>query len=150
GPDRVAKGPVVIYQVLLGNDQRLGLGGQVAVVPGVVQRRGHDGEAASEGGRRTVRLGFHAGDSDGVAGDARRGARLVFYPAAGAMCDEQLVVELRLRRPRFPRLTRLEEDGDLVLVAILVAGLDADNERHRLTVVGCRGGHVWRRVAGFV
>src|SRR5690348_7959150 len=61
----------------------------------------------------------------------------------------QLVVELGLRRPSRPGLARLEEDGDLILVAVLVAGLDADDVGDRLPVVGrgARDARGWRRVA---
>ncbi len=51
-----------------------------------------------------------------------------------------------LRRPRRPRLLGVEEDGDLVLVAVLVAGLDADDERHLSALVGVRRGDVRGRV----
>ena len=48
GADRVADVAVVLDQPLLGHDQRLGLGREVAVVARVVQRRRHHGEAAAE------------------------------------------------------------------------------------------------------
>src|SRR5207253_10016943 len=65
--DRVADRPVGLDEVLLGHDQRLRLGLQVAVVAGVVERGGHDGEAAGEGG---------------VVDDAGRAAGLVVDAAA--------------------------------------------------------------------
>ena len=71
--------------------------------------------------------------------------------AAKAVVDQQLVVEAVLGRPRRERLGRVVEDRDLVLVAILIAGLDTDDVGHGLALVGGRGRDVgrWaRRVVG--
>jgi len=60
----------------------------------------------------------------------------VIDSTARAVGDQELVVELRLRIPRLPRLAGLVQNGDLVLIAVLIAGLDADDERHRLAGLG--------------
>jgi hypothetical protein len=118
--------------------------------PAFVQRSGHHRETQPERSRRAAGSARHPGHADRVACDARRRSGLVFDTAAGAVRDQELVVELGLRRPRFPWLARLEEHRDLVLVAILVAGLDADDEGDRLPVVGRRRGEIGRRFAGVV
>src|SRR3954469_2769848 len=97
--DRVAQLAVLLNQAFLGHDQRLGLRDDVAVVAGVVERRRHDREAASE---RRGRAAADAGDR--VAGRARRAARLVLDAAAGAVRDQELVVPAGLRRPCGPGL----------------------------------------------
>ena len=134
GADRVAQRAVLLDQVLLGHDQGLGLGDDVAVVPRVVERRRHDREAFGQRGFVDHRWSATA---------------FAFDPAAGAVGDQQLVVELRLRRPRRPRLARLEEDRDLILVAVLITGLDADDVGDRLPIVGrgARDARGLRRVA---
>ena len=139
GADRVAQRAVPLDQVLLGHDQRLGLRDQVAVVPGVVERGGHHREPLAEGDGGAVA-------AEGVAGNARRGAALVVDRAARAVGDQQLVVELLLRRPGGPRLPGLEERRDLVLVTVLVAGLDPDDEGDRGAGLGGGRGDVVRRV----
>ena len=75
----------------------------------------------------------------------RRRRSLVVDAAARPVGDQELVVPLRLRHPRRPVLLGLVEDGDLVLVAVLVARLDADDERDRHALVGRRRGDVGRR-----
>ena len=57
GADRVAQRPVLLDQVLLGHDQRLGLRGDVAVVAGVVERGRHHREAARQRGCRSSTSG---------------------------------------------------------------------------------------------
>ena len=64
--------------------------------------------------------------------DARSRTGAVRRVAARAVGDHQPVVELLLRRPRLPLLARLEQRRDGVLVAVDVAGLLADDERHLL------------------
>ena len=76
----------------------------------------------------------------------RRGAGLILDAAAGAVEDQQLVGELRLRTGRRPWLAGLVERRDPVLVAVDVAGLDPDDERHVDARVGGRGRDVGRRV----
>ena len=104
---------------------------------GVVQGGRHHGEPFRQ--RRFVHHG-------------RRSAAFAFDATARAVRNQQLVVELRLRSPRFPGLARLEEDRNLVLVAVLIAGLDAHDVRHRLAVVGRGRGHftLARRARGIV
>ena len=135
GADRVADLAVLLDEPLLRHHHRLGLGGDVAVVPGVVQRGRHHGEAARQ--RRVVL-------------DVRRGAGLVVDPAARAVGDQELVVEPVLRLPRRERLGRVVQDRDLVLVAVLVAGLDAHDVGNRLALVRGRRGDVGRRVVRVV
>ena len=67
------------------------------------------------------------------------------------MGDEHLVRELRLWTCRGPRFFGVVENGDRVLVAILITSLDAHDERHRHPVGG-RGRDVvrgFRRVVRF-
>src|SRR6266511_4244019 len=75
---------------------------------------------------------------------------LVVDPAARAVRDEELVVELGLRSPGRPPLAGLVENRDLVLVAVLISGLDPDDERHRLAGLRRRRGDVRRRVLAVV
>ncbi len=116
--DRVSKGSVGLGDVLLGHHEGLGLQREIAVVTAVVQSRRHRHEALAE---RSA--------CGRAPGRRRGGARLMVNPTRRSVRDQQLVVELWLRRERRPRLVRLIEDGDLVLVAIHVAGLDAHDER---------------------
>jgi hypothetical protein len=118
--------------MLLGHDQRLGLERQVAVVAAVVQRGRHHGEAGAERVLGAIRRRHdRGGDWGGVEADhARRGAGPVVDAARDSVGDQQLVVELRLRGQRAPGLARSEQCGDLVLIAIFVAGLHADDEWH--------------------
>ena len=135
GADRVADLAVLLDEPLLRHHHRLGLGDDVAVVPGVVQRRRHDREAARQ--RRVVL-------------DVGRRARLVVDPAARAVGDQQLVVPPCLRPRAVERLRRVVQDRDLVLVAVLVARLDPDDVGDRLALVGGRRGDVGRRVVRVV
>src|SRR5207248_1664317 len=104
GPDREAQRAVGLDQVLLGHNQRLGLGEEVAVVAGVVEGGGHHREPETEGGAWAARSAGGAWHADGVTGGARGRARLVVDAAAGPVGDQQLVYELGLRVPRRPRL----------------------------------------------
>ena len=156
-PDRVAERAVVLDDALLGHHERLGLDDDVAVVAVVVERRRHDDVAAAERELPAVRERVRGqlqrqAEEVGrvVAGDARGVADLVVRIAARAVRDQQLVVELLLGREPRPLLRGVEQRRDLVLVAILVAGLDADDEGHRHAAVGGRGRDVVGRRLGVV
>ncbi len=129
---------VLLGQPLLGHQQGLGLGDDVAVVLVVVERSGHDGEPARESGAgRIVERGQRP---------QRRRAGAVRHAAAEAVGGEHLPVPLLLRVGRRPALAGLEQGDDLVLVAILVAGLLAHDEGDAHALVGRRRVDVVRRL----
>ena len=149
GADREAQVAVRLDEALLDHHQRLGLQGDVAVLAVVVECCRRNGVAAAERHHVARRQPRDRWERAREVGE-RRCADRVRHAAAAAVGDEQLVVPLRLRRPRRPRFTGLEEGQDLVLVAVLVAGLDPDHERHGHAVVGRGHGHVRRRRARVV
>ncbi len=143
--DREAHRAVLLDHALLGHQQRLGLGGDVAVVAGVVGSGGHHRKAAAE----RLLTGVERDERDRhrvVLRDAGRTVHAVGDVAIAAVRDQQLVRVLRLRRVQGPRFAWVEQRGDLVLVTRDVAGLDADDERHRGAVLGGDGRNVTRLV----
>ena len=86
--------------------------------------------------------------SDGLVQHVGRAAGLVARVAAGAVGDDELAVELRLRCRRGPRHVGLEQRGDPVLVAGDVARLLAHDERDGLAGLRRRRGDRARRRAG--
>ena len=97
---------------------------------GVVERVRHHDEAGAED------LGHE---------HARRLAGLVLGVAREAVRDHEAAVELRLGRRRLPRLARVEEGRDRVLVPVDVAGLQPDDERDRHPLGGGRRRDALRR-----
>ncbi|MTD44779.1 hypothetical protein GKE82_10875 [Conexibacter sp. W3-3-2] len=130
GADGAPDLAVLLDDPLTGHDLRLGDERRVAVVPEVVQGGAHDHEALAE----QLLVEHVRGAADGAVHAARAAVR-----------DDELAVPLRLGRPRVPLPGGIVQGGDPVLVAVLVAGLDAHDERDGAPAVGRGGAQVARR-----
>ena len=133
--DRVADRAVLLDDALLRHHHRLGLHDEIAVLRVVVERGGPHHEPALQ------RLVDHHVGRDGLA---------VMRAAARAAGDVGLAVPAGLRRPRRPRLRRVEQHRDLILAAILRAGFASHDVRNGLALVGRRRADVARRVVRVV
>ena len=122
--DHVADLAVLLDDPLLDHHHGLGRHDVVVVLPVRVQGAGGDHEAGTEPLR---------------VQDARRVPLVVVRRAAPPEAPRDLAVPPGLRRPRHPRLRRIEQHRDGIPAAIDDARLPAHDERHRPALIG--GGH---------
>src|SRR5260221_2285077 len=113
-------------------------------MPVVVESGRHHREPSPE--RGDVAVGEYRVGTEGAAVVLqRRTAGSASGAAPAAMGDQDFVVPLRLRSPPIPRLPRLVQGEDLVLITILVTDLLPDDERDANTLIRGRRRDVgWR------